>query len=210
VLRCSVPDGWPALQAPGNDGPIPLPLVSPKPLRRARGYVDGALEGHLAYSADMRARVADLLSPGTPGEQHPAYRSAKWTWATGRMPAMAGPRAGALPRAVLLAVTADLDDGSMDRFGSVDFAWYEIEVDRSDARKQRARGRLVLHRLGAWPWTLAEAGRLPYGWSGPGAVERFDQPGDEFVAALRAWAHPLIARRHAELQRAASVLGLTN
>lgn len=137
----------------------------------------------------------------------PAYRSDHWQWWTGRLSAARGSRgAGVLARAVLLTVRADLGDGSLDRPGSEDFAAQQWDIDRSDAFGQRANGRLALHRLGAWPWALCAAGRLPHGWSGRAALARLEQPGDEFVEALWHWAGSLLARQARDVRRVAATL----
>jgi len=79
-------------------------------------------------------------------------------------------------------------------------------LDRSDAHKQRACARRVLHRLGAWPWAIVDDGCLPYGWDGRSALGRFSEAGDEFVDTLREWARPLIAHRARDLKIVQRVL----
>lgn len=144
---------------------------------RGHGYVDVALRGYVEYTADQRKRLDQMLThgfpraDGLPGWNPNVEDLGPVEWLTGEH------NRALIGRAVLTAIYADLD--SSNRFEA--FRGGESgESARRRANRYRLRGRVVLHRLGVWPWSEEPYGRLPHGWNGhlwplDGLyVERFD------------------------------------
>lgn len=174
-LRAAVPFGAAALQTVGHRGPIPLPIVAPPCFPRGQSqpercamvsrlqglkYVDVALAEYVDYTEEQRSHLGRLLThgfaraDGLPGWNPNIEDLGPVDWLTCEH------NNGLIGRAVLTAIYADLDSRNVCR------AFRGGESDPRRAREYRRRGRLALHRLGIWPWSQENDGRLPHGWNG--------------------------------------------
>ena len=112
-------------------------------------------------------------------------------------------RDGVLARCALTAIDSDLEGLPLSRWGTLDLVEQRarVEIDRSPARAQRKRGRLLLHRLGVWPWAHADDGNLPYAWNGRNRAAHVEPPFDE---PLNRWHEAAAAEMRGVLDRLAS------
>lgn len=213
VLRRATPIGAPALTL----GTTPLPLTCPAWRRsfsepgesiiwhvenRQRGYVDLALEGHLEYDPEARRRLATLFVGPANRDGLPRF------WPFGDPYAddlnLEKRNRSKVQRAVLTAVLSDLELPRVWRFESESPSDDAVPEDLSDARKLRAQGRLVLNRLGVWPWAHAEGGSLPYGWTGR---SRVDQIAERLRGPLLIWHRVAVDALKNEVDRTGVPLG---
>lgn len=165
-----------------------------------RSYVDKALADYLEYDSDIRRRLEALFVSPTRADELPAYWPSR-TWdSTPNIPWASARNNWRLAKCVVTAVDADLNRDVLLRYGTGDHWQASAGRDRdlSDARKKRKAGRLVLHRLGAWPWAHADDGVLPYGWNGCSRLDVVEPP---FDAPLIAWQRQAREELRAEAER---------
>lgn len=213
LLASITPVGAHALGALGT----PLPLVrpwSPRPddnpwetLARQLNsdhppsYVTAALGEYVDYPLTHRLRLAEVLQPDARDERPPV-----WQGASAALPTVDLPQGQKGPtkeiRCVMTAIGMDVE-------GRGPLRWNRF-MDRYQpqphaARSERRRGRLVLHRLGAWPWACAADGGLPKAWSGARFPDerlggKYDERAGPIFTQLGEWQRNELARLEAALR----------